>query len=94
MLFGSQKQYADLTSIHVSQDVRGLGIGRNLFEAAKEYARKRGAKKLYISAHSAVETQAFYKAMGCIEALEYDKHHVESEPYDCQLEYILDEKSN
>ncbi len=94
MLFGSQKQYVDLTSIHVSQDVRGLGIGRNLFEAAKEYARKRGAKKLYISAHSAVETQAFYKAMGCIEALEYDKHHVEREPYDCQLEYILDEKSN
>ena len=89
MLFGSEKQYADLTSIHVSRDMRGRGIGRKLFERAKEYGKKIGAKKLYISAHSAVETQAFYKAMGCMEALEYDKHHVESEPFDCQLEYIL-----
>lgn len=88
-LFGSERQYADVTCIHVSQDMRGLGIGRNLFEAAKGYAQKTGAKKLYISAHSAVETQAFYKSMGCVEALEYEKHHVEKEPFDCQLEYIL-----
>lgn len=93
-LFGSEGQYADLTSIHVSRDVRGLGIGKNLFEAAKEYAGKRGAKKLYISSHSAVETQAFYKAMGCTEALEYDRRHVEREPFDCQLEYVLNEESN
>lgn len=88
-LFGSEKQYVDLTSIHVSQDMRGLGIGRNLFEAAKEYAKKAGAKKLYISAHSAVETQEFYRAMGCVEALEYEKNHVAREPFDCQLEYVL-----
>lgn len=88
-LFGSEKQYADVTCIHVSQDMRGLGIGRNLFESAKVYAKKIGATKLYISAHSAVETQAFYKAVGCVKALEYDKHHIEKEPFDCQLEYIL-----
>ncbi|MCI8896985.1 MAG: hypothetical protein HFI61_04170, partial [Lachnospiraceae bacterium] len=35
----------------------------------------------------AVETQAFYRAMGCVEAQEYNKEHVEKEPYDCQLEY-------
>lgn len=29
------------------------------------------AEKLYISAHSAVESQAFYKAIGCREAEEY-----------------------
>lgn len=88
-LFGSEKQYVDLTSIHVSQDMRGLGIGRRLFEAAKEFGRKKGAKKLYISAHSAVETQAFYKAMGCVEALEYEERHVAKEPFDCQLEYRI-----
>ena len=89
ILFGTEKQYADLSSIHVSQDMRGIGIGRKLFMEAKEYAKKCGAKKLYISAHSAVETQAFYKAMGCVEALEYNRQHVEKEPFDCQLEYTL-----
>ena len=63
-----------------------MGIGRTLFDAAKEWARKNGAEKLYISAHSAVESQAFYKAMGCVEAKEYNQKHVEEEPYDCQLE--------
>ena len=82
-LLGSKQQYADLSKLHVSQDKRGVGIGRKLFMEAKEYAKKFGAKKLYISAHSAVETQAFYKAMGCVEALEYNKLYVEKEPYDC-----------
>lgn len=88
-LFGSEKQYADLTNLYVSQELRGLGIGRRLFVTAKEYAQTIGAKKLYISAHSAVETQAFYRAMGCVEALEYNKRHVVEEPYDCQMECIL-----
>lgn len=89
-LSGSEKQYADLSSIHVSQDMRGLGIGRDLFEAAKEYAKKIGAKKLYISAHSAVETQAFYRAMGCVDVSENEQRHAAGEPFDRQLEYILD----
>ncbi len=88
-LLGYGKQYEDLSKLHVSQDKRGVGIGRNLFMEAKEYAKKFGAKKLYISANSAVETQAFYKTMGCVEALEYNKLYVENEPYDCQLEYTL-----
>ncbi len=86
---GSRFQYLDLSSIHVSQDVRGQGIGKNLFSAAKRFARGKNAKKLYISAHSAVESQAFYRAMGCKEAEEYDAGHVKREPYDCQLEYVL-----
>lgn len=82
-------QYLDLSSIHVSEDARGTGIGRALFLMAKEWARARGAKKLYISAHSAVETQAFYRSMGCVEALEYDRHHMDLEPFDCQMECVL-----
>ncbi len=88
-LIGSNCQYADLSSIHVSREVRGQGVGRELFLAAKSFAAGIGAKKLYISAHSAVESQAFYRAMGCAEAEEYISEHVEKEPYDCQLECDL-----
>lgn len=86
---GSQMQYIDLTSIHVSADCRGMGIGKKLFEVAADHARRLGGKKLYISSHSAVETQEFYKKMGCCEALEYSAYHVKQEPCDCQLEYVL-----
>lgn len=89
VLFGAAEKYLDLTSLHVSQDMRGRGIGKILFLEAGKWAKNHGAEKLYISAHSAVETQAFYKAMGCTEAHEYNQQHVEAEPYDCQLECPL-----
>lgn len=85
-LFGGENRYLDLSSIHVSADMRGNGIGAVLFREAKLWAAAHGARKLYISAHSAVETQAFYEKMGCVEAAEYDKRHTEREPFDCQLE--------
>lgn len=88
-MFGGEERYLDLSSIHVSEEMRGKGIGKALFFAAKEWAKENGAKKLYISAHSAVESQAFYKSVGCVEAKVYDKKHVEKEPYDCQLECSL-----
>lgn len=88
-LIGENSNYADLTSIHVSLDKRGMGIGSKLFKLITKFAKELGAKKVYISAHSAVESQAFYKAMGCTEAMEYNEQHVEAEPCDCQLEYIL-----
>ena len=88
-IFGGKQRYYDLSSIHVSEDMRNKGIGRKLFLAAKEWAKQKGAKKLYISAHSAVESQAFYKSMGCVEAEVYNQKHVEAEPYDCQLECSL-----
>lgn len=88
-LFGGENRYLDLTSIHVSEEMRGRGIGRALFNKAREWAEAHGAKKLYISAHSAVESQAFYKTMGCAEAAEYSPKHVEAEPFDCQLECVL-----
>lgn len=88
-LLGSRQQYSDLTSIHVSQDMRGTGIGKQLFHMAAEWAKQHGAKKLYISAHSAVESQAFYRSLGCIEAEEPNKEHIECEPYDVQMEYSL-----
>lgn len=88
-LFGEEQGYLDLSCIHVSEDMRGQGIGKELFLAAKDWARAHGGRKLYISAHSAVESQAFYRAMGCMEAEKYHQGHVEAEPYDCQLECRL-----
>ena len=85
-IFGGIHKYMDLTSIHVSADMRKSGIGRQLFYKAKEWAKEKGAKKLYISSHSAVESQAFYKSMGCSEAAVYNKSHTEKEPFDVQLE--------
>lgn len=86
---GSGGEYMDLSSHHVSQDMRGRGIGRELLGRASAWARAQGAGKLYICAHSSVETQAFYRAMGCVEAREYSPSHVEREPDDCQLELAL-----
>ena len=88
---GTKKQYADLSSIHVSADARGKGLGRALFQKAEEAGQALGAQALYISAHSSVESQAFYKAMGCVEAKEYQAFHVEKEPCDCQLERPLEQ---
>lgn len=87
--FGGDNKYLDLSSIHISEDMRGKGFGKRLFSMIKERAREMGAKKLYISAHSAVESQRFYHAMGCVEAKEYNSAHVEKEPFDCQLECEL-----
>ena len=88
-LFGPSRQYLDLTHIYVSADLRRQGVGRTLFTAAKAWAKSRGAEKLYISAHSAVESQAFYHSMGCVEAQAYCLKHVEKEPWDCQMECAL-----
>lgn len=88
-LTGSRKQYAVLAELHVSEDCRRRGIGRELFLRAAAEARRLGAEKLYISAMSAEESQAFYRSMGCVEAQEYNPYLVEKEPCDCQMEYPL-----
>lgn len=36
---GARREYLDLSSLHVSQDMRGNGIGRELFGRARDWAR-------------------------------------------------------
>ena len=74
---GSRGQYLELSSLHVSRELRGQGIGAALFEAARRFAWERGIRRLYISAHPTAETQAFYRAMGCREAEEYQHSQTE-----------------
>lgn len=60
------------------------------FYQACEEARRLGADKLHISAHSSKENQAAYKALGCVHAKEINPKLAEKEPCDVQLEYVLD----
>lgn len=73
----------------VSEPYRHHGIGRQLFSLAREEAKKIDAEKLYISACSAKETQAAYKALGCTLAEEINERLAEEEPCDIQLELAL-----
>lgn len=89
-LFGPQKEYLQLSELYVSCESRGKGIGRELFRLSCLTAKERGAKKLYLSAHSSEESQAFYQAVGCCEAAWQHPQLVAAEPCDCQLEKVLD----
>lgn len=86
---GSALQYVQLLSFHVTAAERGKGVGRRLFSAFCEAAAEEGAEKLYISAHSSEESQAAYRALGCVDALEPDAELVAEEPCDIQMEFNL-----
>lgn len=88
-MLGSRGQYRELSNLHVSEPWRGCGLGRRLFRAACGAARDEGAEKLYISAHSSEESQAAYRAFGCVHATEPDAERVAAEPFDVQMEYDL-----
>jgi len=87
--WGSQKQYVQLMQLHISTEYRRLGVGKQLFALCVKKAKEWGAKKLYISGHSAEETQQFYEAVGCVDAKEINDYIANHEPFDIQLEYKL-----
>ncbi|KPB05146.1 GNAT family N-acetyltransferase [Bacillus sp. CHD6a] len=87
--FGKESTYLELSFIHVSAAYRGQKIGEKLFRKTMEKAREMGANKLYIGAHPAVETQHFYKKMGCLPAQEIHLPIFNREPRDLQLEVTL-----
>ena len=88
--FGSNEQYVQLKYIHVSLEQRHKGIGTNLFAMAVEKAKSIGAEKIYISANDSEDTQAFYLNLGCVDAVEINAEAAANEPYDRQMEYVLD----
>lgn len=87
--FGSSHQYIDLHMYYVSEPYRGRGIGKELFRLACGMAKEIGAKKFYISAHSSKESQAVYRKLGCVEAMEINQAMAENEPCDVQMEFTL-----
>jgi len=88
-IFGTVARYMQLVCFQVSEEYRHQGIGRKLFSMACEEARRLGADKLYISAHSSKESQAAYRALGCSFAEEIHEELAAAEPFDVQMEYRL-----
>ena len=88
-IFGAAARYAQLVCFQISEEYRRQGIGRKLFSLACEEARRLGADKLYISAHSSKESQAAYRALGCTPAEEVNEGLAAAEPFDVQMEYRL-----
>ena len=88
-IFGNTAKYVELVCFQVSEPYRGKKIGNTLFYKACEEAKRLGADKLYISAHSSQESQAAYKAIGCVHAKEINQKLAQEEPCDVQLEYVL-----
>lgn len=83
-------KFCILDYLHVSEDYRGQGIGRKLFNLGKQEAEKNGAEAIYISACSAEETVAFYRAMGAELTDNPIKELYENEPYDLQMIFSLE----
>ena len=88
-IFGTASRYVQLVCFQISEEYRCQGIGRKLFSLACEEARRLGAEKLYISAHSSKESQAAYRALGCTPAEEVNEGLAAAEPFDVQMEYRL-----
>jgi ribosomal protein S18 acetylase RimI-like enzyme len=85
---GLAAEYLQMDMLHVSAEYRHHGIGKTLFHLAVEAARELGAPKMYISASSSVESQAFYRAMGCVEA-EETIPELYDDSYDVHMEFAL-----
>ena len=88
-IFGAAARYVQLVCLQVSEEYRRQGVGRRLFSLACEEARRLGADKLYISAHSSEASQAAYRALGCTPAEEINEDLAAAEPFDVQMEYRL-----
>lgn len=85
-IFDDDRRYIALMELQVSAPYRGRHIGSELFYMCLAEARALGARRLYISAHSSKESQAFYRAVGCVEAERCDPEAVRLEPCDVQME--------
>jgi N-acetylglutamate synthase-like GNAT family acetyltransferase len=78
--------------LQVSYEYRHKGIGKKLFALCVDAAKKYEAEKLYISAHSSQESQAFYRAMRCVDTEEIIPELFEAEPFDVHMEYVLENR--
>ncbi len=83
---GRRKDLLQLKALHVGRDYRDQGLGRQLFELAKEKARSLGAKGLYISATPSEHTINFYLRLGCTVTQTPDPELFALEPGDIHME--------
>ena len=86
---GKEEGYAILYRLFISKELRRQGLGKQLFLLCAEAARAAGAQTLYISAEYAVETIAFYRALGCVDSKIDLRREMHSPKTDLPLEYKL-----
>ncbi|PKM84836.1 MAG: N-acetyltransferase [Firmicutes bacterium HGW-Firmicutes-11] len=91
--FGEKFKHVLLDQLFISLEHRNKGIGRNLFMSCSNMAKEWDADKIYICAGSAEETIAFYRSIGCSEAIEVNRTLYEKDTRDIQLEYVLNNRS-
>lgn len=82
---GPQGDWRQLFFLHVSQSLRGQGMGVWLLDQAKKQAVEWGAKAVYASATPSVNTVDFYMAHGFEIASEPDPRLFELDPEDIHL---------
>jgi GNAT superfamily N-acetyltransferase len=82
---GPGRDWIALKFLYVSRSHRGKGVGSRLFEHAKAMARRRGARRLYISSTPTESTVNFYLRLGCEIAPEPDPELFALEPEDIHL---------
>jgi len=88
-LFGTASKYLLLDQLFVSKDYRNKHIGRTILSLCADWARAKGADKLYICAGSSEDTVAFYRKMGCVNATEINEELYQNDTRDLQLELCL-----
>ena len=86
---GSANDQLQMKFLHVSRDYRGLRLGKQLFDLAKQQAASRGAAQMYISATPSEHTINFYLRQGCVVASEVDPDLFALEPDDIHLVYRI-----
>jgi predicted N-acetyltransferase YhbS len=86
---GEPADMLQLVFLHVDSSFRDQGLGTALFRAAAEEARRRGARRLYVSATPSEHTIHFYLGLGCTLAPAPDPELLALEPDDIHLEYAL-----
>jgi len=83
---GAARDLLSLGLMHVGRDYRRTGVGTRLFEQARDAARMRGARGLYVSATPSENTIRFYLRRGCVVLAMPDPELFALEPEDIHLE--------
>ncbi|VEB41574.1 Predicted acetyltransferase [Chromobacterium violaceum] len=87
---GPDGEYRQLKELQVDARWRCRGLGRELMRQCMAGGKAMGARRLYISSHSAVETVSFYERCGCVPARWLHGPQLALEPFDWQMERDLE----
>ncbi len=85
---GAKGRTLNLAMLFVDDRYQRQGVGRRLFTAGMERARRMGAETVFLSAVPTEEAVAFYFAMGCGDAEEVVPEFVDT-PDDRYLMFLL-----